>query len=236
MGEVGQETLSCSDFAADFQGLVQREVGDVRSPAYAAYDEDVHSVEKLYGLGTYVIGVCQVSQPAEPEAQDRESVVHGPYRDNLRSVDAEGGLAYGVQYEVRYSGITVVPEGVGVLAFERFLDYGLGVDRKCLVHEIVECSDIVQASGVVLVHVGQQHGIQFLDAAAQDLLAEIRTGIHDQPQAVIFDVGRGSESFVMEIIRAADRAGAADDGHALGGACAEKFYFVADFSAHRPQR
>jgi len=233
---MGQEAVPGTHLAADFYGFVQGKMGDVRSPADAADDEDVHSTETLYGLFGDVVGVSQIAQASETESQDGQLVVHRTHGDYLHSVDAEWLFSYGVQDEVRNSGIAVVSEGIGVLPLEGVLYHRLCVDGKCTLHEVVEGSYIVQPPGMVLVHVGEEYGVQLPDAAAQYLLPEVRTCVHNQPEPFVFDVGGGSQPFVVEIVRAADRAGAADDGHALGGACPQKFYFVVDFSAHRPQR
>ena len=233
---MGKKTVPCTDLPTDLQSLVQGKMGDVRSPADAADYEDVHSAEALYGLFGDVVGIGQIAQAAETESKDGQLVVHGPHGDYLHSSDAEGLLSDGVQDEVRNSGVAVVAEGVGVLPSEGILDYRLGVDGKCPVHEVVEGPHVIQSAGMVLVHVGEQHGIQLPDTAAQNLLPEVRAGVHHQSQTLVFDVCGGSQPLVVEVVRPADGTGAADDGHALGSACPQKFYFIADFSAHRPQR
>ena len=233
---MGKKTVPCTDLPTDLQSLVQGKMGDVRSPADAADYENVHSAETFYGLFGDVVGVGQITQAAEAESQYGQLVVHGPHGDYLHSTDAEGLFSDGVQDEVRNSGVAVVAEGVGVLPSEGILDDGLCVDGECPVHEVVEGPHVIQSAGVVLVHMGEQHGVQLPYAAAQDLLPEVRAGVHHQSQPLVFDVCGGSQPLVVEVVRPADGAGATDDGHALGGACPQKFYFIADFSAHRPQR
>lgn len=233
---MGQKTVPRTHPAADINGLVQGKMGNVRGPADAADYEDVHSAEALYGLFGDVVGIGKIAKAAEAESQDGQLVVHGPHGDYLHSTDAEGLFSDGMQDEVRNSWVAVVAEGVGVLPFERFLDDGLCVDGKCPVHEVVEGPHVIQSAGMVLVHVGEQHSIQLPDTAAQDLLPEVRAGVHHEPETLVFDICGGSQPLVVEVVRAADGTGAADDGHALGSACPQKFYFIADFSAHRPQR
>ena len=233
---MGQEAVPGTHLAADFYGFVQGKMGDVRGPADAADYEDVHSAEALYRLFGDVVGVGKIAKAAEAESQDGQLVVHGPHGDYLHSIDAERFLSDGVQDEVGNSGVAVVAEGVGVFPPEGILDHGLGVDGECPVHEVVEGPHVIQSAGVVLVHVSEQHGVKLPYAAAQYLLPEVRTGVHHQSQSLVFDVCGGSQPLVVEVVRLADGAGAADYGHALGGACPQKFYFIADFSAHRPQR
>lgn len=220
MGYVRKERVGGPYLPAYFQSLVQREVGYVFLPSDTADYKDIHALEFLKGLLRYVVGVGQVAQSAEPESQYRQSVMYGADGDNFHSVDIEWILVYGVKDEVRNSGIAVVSECVGVFSFQGFLDSGLGIYGESLAREVVECTDVIQAACVVLVHMGEKHGIEFLYPASEHLLPEIRAGIDYEPEPLIFYVCGGSESLVVEVIGAAYVAAASYHGHALGGACA----------------
>ena len=206
MGYVRKERVGGPYLPAYFQSLVKREVGYVFLPSDTADYKDIHALESLKGFLRYVVGVGQVAQSAEAETQNRQPI--------------EGMLVYGVENEVRNSGIAVVSEGVGVFSFQGFLNSGLGIDGETLAREVVECTDVIQAACVVLVHMGEKHGIEFLYPASKHLLPEIRTGIDYEPEPLIFYVCGGSESLVVEVIGAAYVAAASYHGHALGGACA----------------
>ena len=226
MGYVRKERVGGPYLPAYFQSLVQREVGYVLLPSDAADDKYVHALEFLKGLLRYVVGVGQVAQSAEAETQNRQPIVYGADWYDFYSIDTEGMLVYGVENEVRNSGIAVVSEGVGVFSFQGFLDSGLGIYGESLAREVVEGPDVIQPTGMVLVHMGEKHCVKFLYPASEHLLPEIRTGIDYEPEPLIFYVCGGSESLVMEVIGAAYIAAASYHGHSLGGACAQKFYFV----------
>ena len=82
---------------------------------------------------------------------------------------------------------------------------------------------------MVLVLMGEQHGIELLDAGPQHLLPEIRTGVdHERPLplwsvgAIDLEQGARAEALVPGILGRADPAVTRDDGHPLRGAGAEK--------------
>ena len=217
---MGKKRVCGPYLPAYFQSLVQREVGYVLLPSDAADDKYVHALEFLKGFLRYVVGVGQVAQSAEAETQNRQPIVYGADWYDFHSIDTEGMLVYGVENEVRNSGIAVVSEGVGVFSFQGFLNSGFCIYGESLAREVVEGPDVIQPAGMVLVHMGEKHGIEFLYPASKHLLPEIRTGIDYEPEPLIFHVCGGSESLVVEVIGAAYVAAASYHGHALGGACA----------------
>ena len=188
--------------------------------------EDIHALELFNGLFRYAVCVGKVAQSAETESEYREPVMYGADGDDLHSVDIEWMLVYGVEDEVRHSGIAVVSECIGVFSFERFLDTGFGIYGETFVHEVIVCPDIIQPAGVVLVHMGEKHRVKFLYPAPEHLLPEIRACVDYQSEPLVFYVGGSSESLVAEVVGAAYFAVASYHGHALGGTCAQKFYFV----------
>ncbi|MFN3876228.1 MAG: hypothetical protein ACK4L7_10005, partial [Flavobacteriales bacterium] len=69
---------------------------------------------------------------------------------------------------------------------------------------------------------GEQHGIEVVHAGAQQLLAQVRTGI-DQQRAVADAKQRsGPQAPIARVFAKAYRAGAAHHGHPLAGAGAEE--------------
>ena len=181
MGYVRKERVGGPYLPAYFQSLVQAEVRDMLLPSDTADYEDIHALELFNGLFRYAVCVGKVAQSAETESEYRESVMYGADWYDFHSIDTEGMLVYGVENEVRNSGIAVVSEGVGVFSFQGFLNSGLGIDGETLAREVVECTDVIQAACVILVHMGEKHGIEFLYPASKHLLPEIRTGIDYEP-------------------------------------------------------
>ena len=220
MGYVRKERVGGPYLPAYFQSLVKREVGYVFLPSDTADYKDIHALESLKRFLRYVVGVGQVAQSAEAETQNRQPIVYGADWYDFHSIYTEGMLVYGVENEVRNSGIAVVSEGVGVFSFQGFLDSGFCIYGESLAREVVEGADVIQPACVVLVHMGEKHCVKFLYPASEHLLPEIRTGIDYEPEPLIFHVCGGSESLVVEVIGAAYVAAASYHGHALGGACA----------------
>lgn len=173
--------MACTDLAAYFEGFSEGKVGYVGCASYAAYYENIHTAEQFYGFFGNIVGIGEIPQFTEAETEYGEFVVHGPYRYDPDPVYTEGLFPYGVQDKIRYARVAVVSECIGVFPFQGFLDHRLGIYREGTVHEIVECPYVIESSGMVLVHVGQQYCVQFPDAAAKDLLAEVRTGVYDKP-------------------------------------------------------
>ena len=106
-----------------------------------------------------------------------------------------------------------------VVGVERHLSLAMGEAQR---------AEVIQAKDVVSVSVGIEDSIDIADAEAQCLMAEIRPGVDEYAMrrrgvAVLpFDGDGGTEAPVAWIGGGADAAGAAQRGHAHGGAAAEK--------------
>ena len=68
----------------------------------------------------------------------------------------------------------------------------------------VEGAYVIQSARMVLVAVGQQDGIQVAHILAQHLLTEIRSGIDQDGQALVFYQGAGTQAFVAAVSGAAN--------------------------------
>src|SRR4051812_46134485 len=69
--------------------------------------------------------------------------------------------------------------------------------------------------------VGVEEGVDGADAGVDALLAEVGAGVDEDALAPGLDQDRAAAALVARVRGAADRAGAADLGHARGGAAAE---------------
>ena len=150
-----------------------------------------------------------------------------PDEGALRGVgmDEEGLAPDAVDVPFRSAGVLLLGESVTVFAPERLLDVFLAIDVDGFGFQQVEGARVVQASGVVLVVVGEQDGIQVPDPCAQHLIAEIGAGVHQDRQSAVFHQGGGAQAFVTRVGGAADRAFAADHRYALGGPCTQEGQF-----------
>ena len=80
---------------------------------------------------------------------------------------------------------------------------------------VVEGSDIIQTSCMVLVIVSQQYGVNTDDAFTQHLISEVRSCIDKYPESHMFDQDTGSESFVTGVGAKTHIAAASYHGYAL---------------------
>jgi hypothetical protein len=91
---------------------------------------------------------------------------------------------------LRSAGVLFLLKSVCVVVFKAFENPFLAVDFGGLAVYVVEGTDVVQAPRVVFVVVGEEDGIQVADIGPKHLAAEIRPGINEDFQAVIFNIGR----------------------------------------------
>ena len=123
-----------------------------------------------------------------------------------------------VHLDFRRAGIEHLRECVGIFPLERLEDIALAVDVHRLLLQQVEGAHVIQSSGVVLVIMGEQYGIQMAYVGAQHLVAEVRTRVHEYVQSVAVYQRRGPQPLVARVGRSADGAAAAYHRHSLGGA------------------
>ena len=95
------------------------------------------------------------------------------------------------------------------------------VDRERRFLADVERANVVEAEDVVGVAVGEQDGVEAIEADAEGLLAEIGCGVDDDVLAVARKQEGGAQAVIVRIFRGADAAIACERGHAHGGAGAE---------------
>jgi len=77
-------------------------------------------------------------------------------------------------------------KGVRVFHLETSEDSFFAVNGCGLVLEIIEGSDIVKSSGVVLVLMCQKYGIKVLYTVGEGLVPEIRSAVYQKLEAFIF--------------------------------------------------
>ena len=130
---------------------------------------------------------------------------------------------YGVQLDYGHATILVLGEGVVVLHLHAVDGCLVAVDMRSMdggvVHE-VEGAHIVDARGVVLVHVREEYGVDVRYLLAEHLVAEVGTRIYYEALALGLYHCRGAQTPVAPIRGATYLAATAYDGHALRCSCA----------------
>ena len=217
MGEICPFGLYAID---DLEGLTHREMRVVSLPAQGIYYQYLYSLKfcLLMGLNVTEVGeVCHLAKTVAHRAETVGVVTHDGYYLHAFDHEWRAGL-YGVQLDDRHAAILVLGKGVVILHLHA-VDGGLVAVDMCrvnggVVHE-VEGAHIVDASGVVLVHVREEYCIYVRHALAQHLIAEVGARVYDETLALDLDHCRGAQTPVAPIRGATYLAFAAYYGYAL---------------------
>lgn len=213
--QVCQVALSGTDMAADVDGFFEGVVRDVPAALDGVEDEDLETAEFVELAFGDVVGVGDVGEVAEAEAEDGQFVVHGPDWDDRNAVDGEGQAGNQVDVHFRRAGVGLFGEDVVIFFLQGFQYVGFAEDGERAFLEIVERAHVVETAGVVFMVVGQEDGIEVADVFAEHLLPEIRPGIDQECLSFILDQGRAPQPLVSRIFRRTHFALASDHRNAL---------------------
>ena len=142
----------------------------------------------------------------------------GMHQEGMRAV-------YVVDVELGSALVFDFHERIRVVPFQGVLHVFLAVDVDGMVLDQVERPHVVQASGVVLMVVGQEDGVYVADVLPQHLVAEIRASVHEYGEPAVFHQHGSAQPFVARVRGLADLAVASYHRHALGGAGTEEREF-----------
>jgi hypothetical protein len=84
--------------------------------------------------------------------------------------------------------------------------------------EIGKAADIVESENMVGMRMGEEYGVDALNAERQHLVAEIRWGIENEVLAACHDIQAAPAAFVFNRIGSAYVAGASNHGNSVRGA------------------
>ena len=108
-------------------------------------------------------------------------------------------------------------EGVGILTFDLGQSRVVDIERHGLLLLEDEGAQVVEAADMVLMLMGDEHGVQLGDVLTQHLLAEVRTSINDDRPLLGLNQDGGAEALVAWVLRLAHGTGTSNDGYALRG-------------------
>ena len=224
MADVREVRLLGRGFLQHGHGLGQREVRDVLLAAQGVEHDDVGIAELGAGFGANVVGIGEVAEAADAEAQHGQLVVQGPQGLHGHAQHLKGRVVAldGVQHHAGHAGILVLGKNVGKLLLQLAQHARLGKNGHVRFLPEVEGPNVVQPGGVVLVLVGEKQGVEVRDAGAQHLLPEIGARINYEAAPAHRQVNGHPQAVVAVVERAAHLAGAANHGHARRGARAEE--------------
>ena len=127
-----------------------------------------------------------------------------------------------VHVPLRRTGIARLAEGVGKHLLQTLQHIRLTEDVHRLVLEKVQRAGFVQSPHVIHVIVGEQDGVHVLHSGTQQLLPEVRSGVHHYGEPSELHQHRGAKTVVPRIGRSADRTVASNHRHSRRSACSEK--------------
>ena len=188
---------------------------DVVASTYCIDNEVVKPLEFLELLLRNVVHISAVCYIPETESKNRKLVVPASDRNDFDSVDAERLFIYVMDTPLWSAWIFVLCKSIGIFHTERILHVLLAIDLCCLLLKVVERSDVVQPSSMVLVVMGKQNSVKVRHTCSKHLLSEIRTRIHQNGQSFILHQHAGSQTLVAAVRTAAHLATAPDHRHTL---------------------
>ena len=114
-------------------------------------------------------------------------------------IEDERPLVDQVDVPFRSAGIFFFGERITVFRLQRPEDFRFAVDFDGASAGVVEGTDIIQPSRMVLMIVSQENGVGVADACPEHLAPEIRSDVDEDAQPAIFDENRGAETLVPRI-------------------------------------
>ena len=124
-------------------------------------------------------------------------------------------VIYRMDMPFRDTGVFLFRKGICVLFPQGFFYVFFTVYLCRKFFQIVERPDIIQASGMVLMVVGQKDGIEMPYPCPQHLVSEIRPGIHKYLQSSVFYECRRPQPLVSPVFRHTYFAAASYHRHSL---------------------
>lgn len=216
VGDLGFES------GGGFEGLIDGGVGRVGFVAEGVEEEDVEILEEFERGVWDVVVVRQIGEFAEAESVNGHGAVEERDGDDGFSKEIEGSAGEGLDSEMGAAGfLFAIGEDVLEDAADDVEGVGAAVDGDVGLLPEIKGADIVEAEDVVGVAVSEENGVEFGDAGAEGLVAEVGGGVDDDFAAPVADPGGGAEAAVAGIGRGADGAIAGDGRDADAGAGAE---------------
>lgn len=216
MREIG---FARSNSLHNLKSLRKTEMGEVLGLAERIDNKDVNTFELVELVGVDMVGVSDIAQTPYTIAQNGQSLVHG-FDGNDRDAAKMQLL---IACELMKSGFgqaweLVVVEYIMIISLDGNAGLMVAEDIHLLVLYIVEGADIIDATNMIAVGMGDKNSIKMRDMLAEHLLAEVGTDINENIVAAVgFDKGRSAQMPIMPVVRGANRALTSNYGYPLRG-------------------
>lgn len=198
MCQIGAARLELAD---DVERFAKTQVRGVLLNAQGVDNQSVKALQfghLAFGDG---FGVGDVGELPDAEARGGQRAVQNVYRRNHNALNIKWFVANRMKFNLRCARVMRLAEGVGVLAADGVGDALLGVERNGAAHYVVKGSYVVDASRVVFVLVGYEHGVNLRKAFAQSRLPQVGPRVDEQMAPFGFNVNRTAQPLVLRVNR-----------------------------------
>lgn len=222
MGEVGSARIALS-----YEGkrLGEAEVGEMLFLTQRIDNQQIERLQFNYlcrGDEIHVGNVCQALTRGlvHTVAEDGKIFVHTAYGCDCQSTDNERCTIRNVmESDFGQTRVDMRFKNIVVVVLERSDGLGVGINLHVAFLDPVEGTDIVYATDMVAVSMGDEDGFKVLDVAGKHLGSEVGAYVDKDVVALtIGDKGGGSQTFVTTVDGAADLAVTCYYGHSLRSA------------------
>ena len=179
MAAMGEPSLLHLELGRHLNCLLEIDMGIMRMVSQCLHDEIFHSLEHVHEMTADLAQVGDIGEVADTKSVACEGIVFHPDRLHMKVTKIERLLVNEMHLVGGSAGIEVFLESIGELSFDFRQRRLVNIKRHRLVALLEdERPDIVEASDMVLVFMGDEYRIQSVDPLTQHLLAEIGTRIH----------------------------------------------------------
>ncbi len=179
----------------------------VRFYSQSVHHKRVKPGDEPFGCAGHEAAVSDIGQWPESETQYAESVMENGKSCDFHRADVEClTVGNGVKLKPGNAGIGMGGEAVGDTYLQVAHDIGTGIDRYVArtagLHETV-WTQVVDASHMVIVAVGEQDGVDGRTTGPEELLPNVGAAVNQQIETADLDDGRGAEARIARVCRAA---------------------------------
>ncbi len=224
VGHVDEVGFGTAEKLGETDGFLDGLMGRMVSMAQGVEYEGINALQVGHlGIGDG-LHVGDVGEVLDAEAEDGQVAVHdadGDDFDILANMDGLVGLN-ATEVDGGHTGITFLGrrEAIGNALFKMVGTIGFCIDID--VTEDTVGTEVVEPADVVVVFVGDKHGVEGLEIGVEHLLTEVRPTIYEDALAANLHEGGATQAFVAWVGGGAGGTGATDLRNAAGSTGAEE--------------
>ena len=198
---VSQISATRFQFRNHLQRFTQTHMCRVRFRSQRINNQSIKTLQFGHFCVRDCLGIGYVGELPDAEARGGQRAVQNVYRRDRNTLNIKWFVADWMKFNLRCARVMRLAEGVGVFAADGVGDALLGIERNGAAHYVIEGSYVVDASRVVFVLVGDEHGVNLRKAFAQSRLPQIGPRVDEQMAPFGFNVNRTAQPLVLRVNR-----------------------------------